>query len=61
MSQHTHKVDLYYGCIVLQKHPNYTTYKDVLYRHVDELLAIPNVTVLDIGFKVGKETNQLSV
>ena len=54
---------MYYGCIVLQKHPNYATYKDVLYRHVDELLAIPNVTVLDIGFKKvgGKETDQLCI
>ncbi len=34
-----------------------------MYRHVDQLLAIPEVTVLDIGFKEvdGKETNQLCI
>ena len=35
----------------------------MLYSHVDELLAIPNVTILDIGFKevCGKGTDQLCI
>lgn len=49
--------------LLLKEHPDYSNHSEVLYKHVDQLLAIPEVSIVDIAYKEvgGKETDQLCI